>query len=91
MRGRFSVRPFVISFLLTLLAALLILGILAVDTEGRRLSFNDDSPAFEIVYGMNDSARLRVNAFSWGREFAFTWPVRVWHFVADFFCIPRHR
>ena len=44
MHSRFRTRPFLISFLCTALALLFLVGILVVDAEGRRLSFNDTSP-----------------------------------------------
>lgn len=89
MRGLLSSRTFRISFFLTVLILLFLIGIFTVDSEGRRLTFNDGSPPFEVLYGLNGTASLRVNAFSWGREFDFTFPVRVWHFIADFLCIPH--
>ena len=45
MRTYFHSRSFVVSFVSTVLVLLLFIGMLAVDAEGRRLSFNDTSPA----------------------------------------------
>lgn len=89
MRGRFSARPFFLSFFATLLVLLFVIGLFAVDSAGRRLSFNDTDPPFEIVYGADGRATLTVHAFSLDRSFDFTGPMRVWRFFADFFCLPR--
>lgn len=91
MHSRFRIRPFLISFLCTALALLFLVGILVVDAEGRRLSFNDTSPALELVYNADGTADMQVNAFRLDRQFDVTGLVRVWHFIADFFCIPRGR
>lgn len=87
----FRSRTFLASFFLTLLLVSLILGIFAVDSEGRRLSFNDTSPPFEVIYRRDGRALIQVNAFSLDRRFDATGLVKVWHFVADFFCIPHGR
>lgn len=91
MHSRFRTRPFLISFLCTALALLFLIGILVVDAEGRRLSFNDTSPALERVYNADGTADMQVNAFRLDRQFDVTGLVRVWHFIADFFCIPHGR
>ena len=91
MHSRFRTRPFLISFLCTALALLFLVGILVVDAEGRRLSFNDTSPALELVYNADGTADMQVNAFRLDRQFDVTGLVRVWHFIADFFCIPHGR
>ena len=87
MHSRFRTRPFLISFLCTALALLFLVGILVVDAEGRRLSFNDTSPALELVYHAAGTAALQVNAFRLDRRIDVTGLVRVWHFIADFFCL----
>lgn len=84
MHSRFRTRPFLISFLCTALALLFLVGILVVDAEGRRLSFNDTSPALELVYNADGTADMQVNAFRLDRQIDVTGLVRVWHFIADF-------
>lgn len=84
-------RPFLFSFFSTILVALLIFGLFAVDAEGRRLSFNDTSPALEILYFEDETAQLQINAFSIDRRLNITPFVKAWHFVADFFCLPHAR
>ncbi|MGN0479578.1 MAG: hypothetical protein ACI4GO_09100 [Hominenteromicrobium sp.] len=91
MRGCFHSRSFLISFVCTVLALLLLLGMLAVDAEGRRLSFNDTSPAVELVYNADGTADLLIHAFSLNRRVRVTGLVKMWHFIADFFCIPHGR
>ena len=84
-------RPFLLSFFSTLIVILLVFGLFAVDAEGRRLSFNDTSPAMEIVYFEDKTARLQINAFSIDRQIDITPFVKIWHFIADFFCLPHAR
>ena len=91
MRNCLQSRTFIISFVSTALALLLFIGLLAVDAEGRRLSFNDTSPAVEIVYNADGTADLQINAFSLDRRVRATGLVKTWHFIADFFCIPHRR
>lgn len=91
MRDYFHSRPFVISFVSTALVLLLLIGVLVVDAEGRRLSFNDTSPAVEILYNADGTAELQINAFSLDCRVGVTGVVKAWHFVADFFCIPHRR
>ena len=84
-------RAFLISFFTTLTVILLLIGLLTVDAKGRKLSFNDTSPAFEMVYSADETAVLQINAFSLKRQVDVTGAVKVWHFIADFFCIPHAR
>ncbi len=91
MRSRFQLRPFLISFLCTALVLTFLIGMLAVDAEGRRLSFNDTSPAVEIVYNTDGTADMQINAFQIDRRINVTGIVKAWHFVADFFCIPHRK
>lgn len=84
-------RCFWLSFLCTLLALLLLIGLVAVDAQGRKLSFNDTSPAAEIVYPGDGTAYISVNAFSLNAKINVTGAVKLWHFIADFFCIPHEK
>ncbi len=87
----FSSRAFWVSFLATLLTVILVFAILFVDAEGRKLSFNDTAPPFEMLYYADETAELQINAFSLDKRVDVSGIVRVWHFIADFFCIPRAR
>lgn len=87
----FSSRAFWSSFLATLLVIVLLFGILYVDAEGRRLSFNDTAPPFEMLYHADETAELQINAFSLDKRIDVSGAVRIWHFIADFFCIPHAR
>ena len=91
MPRNFRLRPFFLSFFSTILVLVLVCSLLLVDARGRRLSFNDTSPPFEVVYHADETAQLQVNAFSADRRIGFTLPVKLWHFVADFLCIPHER
>lgn len=88
---RFRSRTFLFSFFSTIVILVLIIGLLLVDAEGRRLSFNDTSPAFEILYQTDGTAQMQINAFSLDRRVDVTGLVKAWHFIADFFCIPHRR
>lgn len=85
----FSSRTFWVAFFSALIVIVLVLGILFVDAEGRKLSFNDTAPPFEMIYRADRTAELQINAFSLDRRVDVTAAVRVWHFIADFFCIPH--
>ena len=85
----FQSRAFLVSFFTTLTVVLLLIGLFTVDARGRQLSFNDTTPAFEMVYKEDETADLLIHAFSLHREVDVTNAVKVWHFIADFFCIPH--
>jgi len=87
----FRSRAFLASFFITLLLIAFVFGLFTVDARGRQLSFGDTAPAFEVLYLPDGRALLQVNAFSLNRRFNITGPVKLWHFVADFFCIPHAR
>lgn len=87
----FSSRVFWSSFFATLLLITLAYGILLVDAKGRKLSFNDSSPPFELEYYADETVQLQINAFSLKKKVDVTHVVRVWHFIADFLCIPHAR
>ena len=84
-------RVFLLSFFSTLLIVMLIFGLFTVDAQGRRLSFNDTSPALEVLYFEDETAQLQINAFSLDKRLDVTTIVKAWHFVADFFCLPHAR
>lgn len=63
-------------------------GLLAVDYQGRKMSFGDDTPVARVEE-RDGRARLTVKAF--GRE--ESWDVteldKMWDMVRDFGCIPH--
>lgn len=89
MRAIFRSRPFWTAFLATVLVFALFFALLAVDSAGRRRSFNDTSPPFVVTYEADGTAKLTVNAFSWRHAFNVTGIVKCWHFIAEFFCLPH--
>lgn len=91
MHSRFFARPFLVSFFCTALVLIFVFVMLAVDAEGRRMNFNDDSPAVALVYNADGTAQLQINAFRLNRQIEVTGLVKVWHFIADFFCLPHGR
>ena len=50
MRKVLRSRTFLMSFFCTVLVLLFVFGMLMVDAEGRRLSFNDNAPPAEMLY-----------------------------------------
>lgn len=61
-------RAFLMSFFCTVQVLLFVFGMLMVDAEGRRLSFNDNAPPAEMLYQADGKAFLKINAFGAGRE-----------------------
>lgn len=49
-------RAFLMSFFCTVLVLLFVFGMLMVDAEGRRLSFNDNAPPAEMLYQADGNA-----------------------------------
>ena len=89
MRKCLRSRAFILSFFCTVLVLLFVFGILMVDAEGRRLSFNDSAPPAEILYKADGSAFLQVNAFELDKRIPVTGVMKVWRFVEKFFCLPQ--
>lgn len=89
MRKCMRSRAFLMSFFCTALALLLVAGLLMVDTEGRRLSFNDNAPPAEILYKTDGKAFLQINAFELNARIPVTGAMKVWRFFEKFFCLPQ--
>ena len=53
-------RAFLMSFFCTVLVLLFVFGMLMVDAEGRRLSFNDNAPPAEMLYQADGKAFLKT-------------------------------
>lgn len=82
-------RAFLMSFFCTVLVLLFVFGMLMVDAEGRRLSFNDNAPPAEMLYQADGKAFLKNTRLSWMRESPLTGAVKVWRFFEKFFCLPQ--
>ena len=76
-------RAFLMSFFCTVLVLLFVFGMLMVDAEGRRLSFN------EMLYQADGNAFLKINAFELDARIPVTGAVKVWRFFEKFFCLPQ--
>ena len=73
-------RAFLMSFFCTVLVLLFVFGMLMVDAEGRRLSFNDNAPPAEMLYQADGKAFLKINAFELDARIPVTGAVKVWRF-----------
>ena len=73
----------------TVLVLLFVFGMLMVDAEGRRLSFNDNAPPAEMLYQADGKAFLKINAFELDARIPVTGAVKVWRFFEKFFCLPQ--
>ena len=82
-------RAFLMSFFCTVLVLLFVFGMLMVDAEGRRLSFNDNAPPAEMLYQADGKAFLKINAFELDARIPVTGAVKVWRFFEKFFCLPQ--
>lgn len=82
-------RAFLMSFFCTVLVLLFVFGMLMVDAEGRRLSFNDSAPPAEMLYQADGKAFLKINAFELDARIPVTGAVKVWRFFEKFFCLPQ--
>ena len=69
-------RAFLMSFFCTVLVLLFVFGMLMVDAEGRRLSFNDNAPPAEMLYQADGKAFLKINAFELDARIPVTGAVR---------------
>lgn len=89
MRKVLRSRTFLMSFFCTVLVLLFIFGMLMVDAEGRRLSFNDNAPPAEMLYQADGKAFLKINAFELDARIPVTGAVKAWRFFEKFFCLPQ--
>lgn len=81
-------RPFWLGLGLGMFVFITSAGLLAVDYQGRKLSFGDSTPLAKVDR-LGSRTELTVKAF--GREAC--WDVtgldEVWRFICDFSCIPH--
>lgn len=63
-------------------------GLLAVDYQGRKMSFGDSTPLAGLRY-QDGAALLTVKAFGLERTWDVTGLERAWQFFCDFNCIPH--
>ncbi len=63
-------------------------GLLAVDYQGRKMSFGDDTPVAQVVE-RDGRARLTVKAFGREQSWDVTELEEAWDLIRDFTCIPH--
>lgn len=85
---RKSRRIFGLTLALSLFVFLTVAGCVAVDAEGRRLSFGDDQPPFQVERSPEGEARLEVKLFGVEETFPFTMGDKILTTVREFFCLP---
>ncbi len=64
-------------------------GIVAVDQQGRRLSFGDSVPAFRTVDLPGDKTALEIRLLGRETQVDITKIDKFWNFLLDFSCIPH--
>ena len=80
---------FALSLALSLFVFLTLAGCAIVDAQGRRLSFGDEQPPFQVEQLPNGKARLRVKLFGLDAAWDVTSASRAWEAICDFCCIPH--
>ena len=82
-------RVFLCSLGVTLCILILVIGLITVDYQGRRLSFGDTAPPLEKTVAPDGGAWLAVRAFGLEGQLNITWLEKFWNFFLDFSCIPH--
>lgn len=80
---------FALSLALSLFVFLTLAGCAIVDAQGRRLSFGDEQPPFQVEQLSNGKACLRVKLFGLDAAWDVTSANRAWDAICDFCCIPH--
>ncbi len=83
-------RVFFFSFCWALCFLILTLGMIAVDYQGRKLSFGDDTPPFRVLRQENGESVLEIKLFGGEKQMNFTFFDKIWSFICDFGCIPHN-
>ncbi|RKJ39974.1 hypothetical protein D7X94_10125 [Acutalibacter sp. 1XD8-33] len=83
-------RPFWLGFGLGLFVFLTGAGFLAVDYQGRKLSFGDSDPLAKVDR-LGPHTELTVKAFGREKSWDITRLDKAWEFLCDFGCIPHER
>lgn len=81
-------RPFWLGFGFGMFVFITGAGLLAVDYQGRKLSFGDDTPIMQVDR-TEYRTELTVKAFGHRDTWDVTGLDRAWEFVCDFGCIPH--
>lgn len=81
-------KSFLMAFTITLCVLILTAGMIAVDYQGRKLSFGDDTPPFS-VHREEDRTELAIRLFGVNQELDITKIDEFWRFLCDFGCLPH--
>lgn len=83
-------RPFWLGFGIGLFVFLTGAGLLAVDYQGRKLSFGDSAPLAKVDR-FGPRTELTVKAFGREKSWDISGLDKVWEFVCEFGCIPHRK
>ena len=89
MMERKNRQPFLLSLGFSLFLLLTAAGLLAVDYQGRRLSFGDDDLPFQTTAMPNGRTALQIKALGLEESIDITALEKIYHFLLDFSCIPH--
>ena len=81
-------KPFWFALGLSLFLFLTAAGFVAVDYQGRKMSFGDSQPPFHVEETADGRAELEIKVFGMEKTMDVTKIDEIWHFVCDFSCIP---
>ncbi len=70
-------------------ALLLAAGLVIVDYEGRKMSFGDGQPPFQVENLPGDRARLTVKTLGFEGQWDITPLDRAFDFFCEFCCLPH--
>ena len=86
---RMKSRIFAFTLGLSLFVLITLAGCVIVDYQGRRLSFGEDQPPFQVERLPGNRSRLEVDLFGVEAKVDFTQAGRILDLLRDFFCLPR--
>ena len=82
-------KTFWISLGVTLAVLILVLGVIAVDYQGRRISLGDSTPPFFVFPKEDGGTGLEVKLLGMDKQFDVSKLKNFWELAWDFFCLPR--
>ena len=82
-------QPFLFSLGISLFLLLTAAGLLAVDYQGRRLSFGDNDLPFQTTAMPNGRTALQIKLMGQEGKIDITELEKFYHFLLDFSCIPH--
>lgn len=81
-------RIFAFTLGLSLFVLITLAGCVIVDYQGRRLSFGEDQPPFQVERLPGNRSCLEVDLFGVEAKVDFTQAGRILDLLRDFFCLP---